>query len=104
VYSVISPEGCAAILWGDAAKAAEAAEIMKITATDLQKLGVIDEVVAEPAGGAHRDWDVTALNLKAVLADHLRSLRGKTEDALVNERHERFRRIGAFEEEFRPSS
>src|SRR5213078_2298247 len=80
VYSVISPEGCAAILWGDAAKA------------------------AEPAGGAHRDWDVTALNLKAVLADHLRSLRGKTEDALVNERHERFRRIGAFEEEFRPSS
>src|SRR5437660_2619836 len=104
VYSVISPEGCAAILWGDAAKAAEAAEIMKITATDLQKLGVIDEVVPEPAGGAHRDWDVTALNLKAVLADHLRSLRGKTEDALVNERHERFRRIGAFEEEFRPSS
>src|SRR5436190_1869515 len=104
VYSVISPEGCAALLWGDAAKAAEAAEIMKITATYLQKLGVIDEVVAEPAGGAHRDWDVTALNLKAVLADHLRSLRGKTEDALVNERHERFRRIGAFEEEFRPSS
>src|SRR6266446_2943675 len=104
VYSVISPEGCAAILWGDAAKAAEAAEIMKITATDLQKLGVIDEVVPEPAGGAHRDWDVTALNLKAVLADHLRSLRGKTEDALVNERHERFRRIGTYEEEFRPSS
>src|SRR5881296_323700 len=79
VYSVISPEGCAAILWGDAAKAAEAAEIMKITATDLQRLGVIDEVVPEPAGGAHRDWDVTALNLKAVLADHLRALRGKTE-------------------------
>ena len=104
VYSVISPEGCAAILWGDAAKAPEAAEIMKITATDLQRLRVIDEVVPEPAGGAHRDWDVTALNLKAVLADHLRSLRGKTEDALVNERHERFRRIGAFEEEFRPSS
>src|SRR6266487_3165289 len=51
IYSVISPEGCAAILWGDAAKAPEAAEIMKITATDLQKLGVIDEVVAEPAGG-----------------------------------------------------
>src|SRR6267378_3846660 len=104
IYSVISPEGCAAILWGDAAKAAEAAEIMKITATDLQKLGVIDEVVPEPAGGAHRDWDVTALNLKAVLADHLRALRGKTEAALVNERYERFRRIGAFEEEFRPSS
>src|SRR5881628_743969 len=104
VYSVISPEGCAAILWGDAAKAAEAAEIMKITATDLQKLGVIDEIVPEPAGGAHRDWDATALNLKSVLGDHLRALRGKTEDALVNERHERFRRIGAFEEEFRPSS
>jgi acetyl-CoA carboxylase carboxyl transferase subunit alpha len=104
VYSVISPEGCAAILWGDAAKAAEAAEIMKITATDLQTLRVIDEIVPEPAGGAHRDWDATALNLKSVLGDHLRALRGKTEDALVNERHERFRRIGAFEEEFRPSS
>ena len=103
VYSVISPEGCAAILWGDAAKAAEAAEIMKITATDLQRLRVIDEIVPEPAGGAHRDWDATALNLKSVLGDHLRDLRGKSEDVLVNERHERFRRIGTFEEEFRPT-
>src|SRR5262249_20983842 len=84
VYSVISPEGCAAILWGDAAKASEAAEIMKITATDLLRLGVIDEIVAEPPGGAHRDWDATALTLKAVLADHLRDLRSQTGEALVN--------------------
>ena len=104
VYSVISPEGCAAILWGDATKASEAAEIMKITAADLLRLGVIDEIVPEPAGGAHRDWDVTGLNLKAVLAGHLRDLRGKTEQTLVNERYERFRRLGAFEEEFRPSA
>src|SRR5262249_39386946 len=103
VSSVISPEGCAAILWGDAAKASEAAEIMKITATDLLRLGVIDEIVAEPPGGAHRDWDATALTLKAVLADHLRDLRSQTGEALVNDRYERFRRIGTFEEEFRPS-
>jgi acetyl-CoA carboxylase carboxyl transferase subunit alpha len=102
VYSVISPEGCAAILWGDAAKASEAAEIMKITATDLLRLGVIDEIVSEPTGGAHRDWDVTGRSLKSVLADHMRELRSKTEETLVNERYERFRRLGAFEEEFRP--
>src|SRR5919198_1058945 len=58
VYSVISPEGCAAILWGDAGKASEAAEVMKITAPDLMRLGVIDGVVPEPVGGAHRDWEV----------------------------------------------
>src|SRR5881628_3704494 len=97
VYSVISPEGCAAILWGDAAKASEAAEIMKITATDLQRLGVIDEIVPEPPGGAHRDWDATALNLKTMLAEHLKDLRGKSALTIVNERYERFRRLGAFE-------
>src|SRR5688500_5253559 len=67
VYSVISPEGCAAILWGDAAKASEAAEILKLTARDLLKLGVIDTVVPEPPGGAHRDWDAAAANLRPAL-------------------------------------
>jgi acetyl-CoA carboxylase carboxyl transferase subunit alpha len=103
VYSVISPEGCAAILWGDAAKAPEAAEIMKITAADLRRLGVIDGVVAEPPGGAHRDWEATATALREALRTHLADLRTRSAEALVSERYERFRRIGAFEEEALPA-
>jgi acetyl-CoA carboxylase carboxyl transferase subunit alpha len=99
VYSVISPEGCAAILWGDAGKAPEAAEIMKITAPDLLALGVIDAIVPEPPGGAHRDWEATAAALRTVLHEHLADLAGRTPEALVTERYEKFRRIGAFEEE-----
>jgi acetyl-CoA carboxylase carboxyl transferase subunit alpha len=99
VYSVISPEGCAAILWGDAAKAAEAAEIMKITARDLHKLGVVDAIVPEPPGGAHRDWDAAATNLRTALAGHLRDLIPHPAGALVRDRQEKFRRIGAFEED-----
>jgi acetyl-CoA carboxylase carboxyl transferase subunit alpha len=102
VYSVISPEGCAAILWGDAAKASEAAEIMKITARDLLRLGVIDSVVPEPPGGAHRDWEAAARNLRAALAEHLSALRAQGPEALVRERGEKFRRIGVFEEESLP--
>jgi acetyl-CoA carboxylase carboxyl transferase subunit alpha len=102
VYSVISPEGCAAILWGDAGKAPEAAEIMKITARDLLRLGVIDTVVPEPPGGAHRDWEAAARNLRAALAEHLGALRAQGPEALVRERGEKFRRIGAFEEESLP--
>lgn len=102
VYSVISPEGCAAILWGDAGKAPEAAEIMKITAKDLLRLGVVDAVVPEPTGGAHRDWETTAANLRAALAEHLREQRAKSPDSLVRERYEKFRRIGVFEEESLP--
>jgi acetyl-CoA carboxylase carboxyl transferase subunit alpha len=102
VYSVISPEGCAAILWGDAAKASEAAELMRITAPDLLRLGVIDEIVAEPVGGAHRDWQRTADNLRAALRRHLAALQGVPAATLVRDRYERFRRIGAFEEEAAP--
>ncbi len=102
VYSVISPEGCAAILWGDAAKAWEAAEIMKITAADLHRLGVIDGIVAEPPGGAHRDWDATAVALKAALVEQLDDLARKSPDTLVAERHDKFRRIGVFEEDSLP--
>jgi acetyl-CoA carboxylase carboxyl transferase subunit alpha len=98
VYSVISPEGCAAILWSDAAKAPEAAELMRITAPDLLRLGVIDAIVPEPAGGAHRDWEGTAANLRAALRAQLDDLRGKPTDVLLNERYEKFRRIGAYEE------
>jgi acetyl-CoA carboxylase carboxyl transferase subunit alpha len=102
VYSVISPEGCAAILWGDAGKAPEAAEIMKITAKDLLRLGVIDAMVPEPPGGAHRDWEAAAANLRAALVEHLGELRTKSPDSLVRERYEKFRRIGVFEEESLP--
>ena len=98
IYSVISPEGCAAILWGDAAKASEAAELMRVTAPDLLRLGVIDAIVPEPVGGAHRNWEATAANLRPVLRDHLWELRSKSPERLVEERYERFRRIGAFEE------
>src|ERR671936_599723 len=71
VYSVISPEGCAAILWGDAARAPEAAESMRVTAPDLLRLGVIDGIVREPLGGAHRDWEATAATLRTVIRQAL---------------------------------
>jgi acetyl-CoA carboxylase carboxyl transferase subunit alpha len=98
IYSVISPEGCAAILWGDAAKAPEAAELMRVTAPDLLKLGVIDAIVPEPVGGAHRNWEVAAASLRVALRDQLWQLKSKSEAELIEERHEKFRRIGVFEE------
>ncbi|MET0851843.1 MAG: acetyl-CoA carboxylase carboxyltransferase subunit alpha [Candidatus Rokuibacteriota bacterium] len=98
IYSVISPEGCAAILWGDAAKAPEAARLMRTTAADLLRLGVIDGVVPEPVGGAHRNWEQTATNLRAALRDQLWQLRSRSGERLVQERYEKFRRIGVFEE------
>src|SRR5216117_1030643 len=98
IYSVISPEGCAAILWGDAAKAPEAAESMRITAPDLLRLGVIDAIVPEPVGGAHRDWEGAAGNLREALREHLRPLASMSPDDLVTDRYEKFRKIGAFDE------
>ena len=98
IYSVISPEGCAAILWGDAAKAPEAAESMRITAPELLRLRVIDAIVPEPVGGAHRDWEGAAGHLREALREHLRRLASMSPDDLVAERYEKFRRMGAFEE------
>jgi acetyl-CoA carboxylase alpha subunit len=102
VYAVISPEGCAAILWSDASRAPEAAESMRITAPDLLRLGVIDGIVPEPAGGAHRDWEATAGILRTVIRQALADLAGVPAARLVEERHEKFRRMGAFEEESVP--
>ena len=102
VYSVISPEGCAAILWGDAARAAEAAESMRMTAPDLRRLGVIDGIVAEPVGGAHRDWQGTATALRTALAGSLAELVPWPAARVVEDRQEKFRRMGAFEEESVP--
>ena len=81
VYSVISPEGCASILWRDDDKKAEAAAAMKMTARDLQRLGVVDEVVREAPGGAHRDFDATARNLATALRRHLAELWALPPDA-----------------------
>jgi acetyl-CoA carboxylase carboxyl transferase subunit alpha len=71
---------------------------MRVTAPDLLKLGVIDGIVPEPVGGAHRNWDATAASLRAALRDQLWQLRSKSETELIEERHEKFRRIGVFEE------
>jgi acetyl-CoA carboxylase carboxyl transferase subunit alpha len=98
VYSVISPEGCAAILWGDAAKASEAADLMRITARDALRLGVIDAIVPEPPGGAHRDWEGAAAAVRQIVRAALVSLSGLGPEALVRERYDRFRRIGLYEE------
>lgn len=95
VYSVISPEGCASILWRTNEKAAEAAEAMKVTAQDLLALGVIDRIVAEPVGGAHRDHAATAAALGKAIAEELDGLAGKSPDKLRKLREERFLRIGA---------
>jgi acetyl-CoA carboxylase carboxyl transferase subunit alpha len=98
VYSVISPEGCAAILWRDGTKGPLAADAMKLTAADLLELKVIDEVIPEPAGGAHRDYHEVAATLKKAIVRHLTELQGLSEEKLVSERYQRFRRMGAFVE------
>jgi len=95
VYSVISPEGCASILWRTAEKAPEAAEAMKVTAQDLLSLGVIDRIVPEPVGGAHRDPAAACTALAAAICEELDELAGKNADALRALRAERFLRIGA---------
>jgi acetyl-CoA carboxylase carboxyl transferase subunit alpha len=104
VYSVISPEGCAAILWGDAGRAPDAAEAMRTTAPELLQLGIIDAIVPEPIGGAHRDWDGAAASLRASLREQLWTLRAKSPDELIAERYDKFRRIGAFEEASAPGA
>lgn len=95
-YSVITPEGCAAILWKDADKAPEAAARLKITAEDLLDLGVVDAIVPEPIGGAHRDHDEAAKQLDAMLRTTLTELERMDSEQLREDRYARFRRIGAF--------
>ncbi len=97
-YSVISPEGCAAILWKDQAKASEAAEALNITAPKLKALGLVDKVVPEPLGGAHRDPAGMALTLKKTIADTLKQLLEKTPDVLVRERQKKLLQLGKFKE------
>jgi len=100
VYSVISPEGCASILWRDAARAPEAATAMKITATDLSGLGIVDRVVPEPPGGAHSDHDLLFRTLADVLDAELAELTAVPIDALIAARHDKFRNMGRLGLEF----
>jgi acetyl-CoA carboxylase carboxyl transferase subunit alpha len=98
VYSVISPEGCASILWRDGKKAALAAEALKLTGRDLGRLGIVDAILPEPVGGAHRDPAAAAATLRDALVGHLDRLSGLDGDALVEDRLQKFRRMGVFTE------
>ena len=96
-YSVISPEGCAAILWKDRAFSDQAAEALKITGKDLIELNLADEIVSEPKGGAHANPDVMAESLKSALLRNLDDLSKKSPEELMNDRYDKFRAMGVFE-------
>ena len=98
VYAVISPEGCAAILWSDGTKGAQAAEALKITAKDIKALEVIDEIVPEPAGGAHRDHELMAEKLHEALTRNLKELKAIPADELIEQRYQKFRKMSRFTE------
>ncbi|RIH81216.1 Acetyl-coenzyme A carboxylase carboxyl transferase subunit alpha [Meiothermus luteus] len=95
-YSVISPESCAAILWRDAREAAKAAEALKLTAPDLLALGIVDRVVPEPDGGAHRNPQAALAHLKQALSETLAELAPLSPEALLEDRYRRFRGLGQF--------
>ncbi len=102
-YSVISPEGCAAILWKDRAAAPKAAEALKITAKHLLELGLVDEIVPEPLGGAHTDPDATAQNLSRALLKNLGQLLALTVQDRLKARYEKFRKFGHYMEQQPPA-
>ncbi|CUH78800.1 Acetyl-coenzyme A carboxylase carboxyl transferase subunit alpha [Tritonibacter multivorans] len=95
VYSVISPEGCASILWKDAEKMREAAEALRLTAQDLEQLGVADRVIPEPMGGAHRDIPATYSVVRAAITEMLSEMKGKDAEALIKDRRQRFLDLGS---------
>jgi acetyl-CoA carboxylase carboxyl transferase subunit alpha len=97
IYSVISPESCAAILWRDASEAAKAAEALKLTAQDLLELDIIDRVIEEPVGGAHKDREATIARVREALHETLSELEGLSPKELLTQRRERFRRMGRFQ-------
>jgi len=97
-YSVISPEACSAILWKDRRHAPQAAEALKLTAQDLIGLGVVDEIVPEPEGGAHRDHDLAAANLGTALRQNLEMLLAQPIEETLQKRYAKFRKLGKFSE------
>ena len=98
-YSVISPEGCAAILWKDRAFSSNAAESLKLDASQLLESGIVDEIISEPIGGAHRDWDQTSQSIKKSIKTNLKSLNIKSPSEIVSERYDKFRVLGKFQED-----
>lgn len=96
-YSVISPEGCAAILWKDRTKAPDAADALKLTARDLFDMGLIDEIIKEPLGGAHHDPASAAENIKTAVKKYWNQLKGQPLKSLIENRYEKFRSMGVFE-------
>ena len=96
IYSVISPESCSAILWKDQNHVREAAQSLKLTAQDLQRFGIVDEIVAEPPGGAHNDWDQTTRPLSRALSRHLEEVSALDPEDRIDSRHEKFRKIGEY--------
>jgi|TARA_B100001093_G_C26722729_1_gene968574 acetyl-CoA carboxylase carboxyl transferase subunit alpha len=94
IYSVISPEGCASILWRDPSKSLQAAEAMKLTAKDLLKLGIIDEIISEPLGGAHRDPETIALDIKHSIIKNLKDFENSTKEEVYEHRKKKFLQIG----------
>jgi acetyl-CoA carboxylase carboxyl transferase subunit alpha len=94
IYSVISPEGCAAILWKDAALAPQAASSLKLTALELKTLGIVDRIVPEPEGGAHEDWDMAAAHLAEALKESLADVDSMKANDRITRRYERFRKMG----------
>jgi acetyl-CoA carboxylase carboxyl transferase subunit alpha len=98
-YSVISPEGCASILWKSADKASVAAETLGITAERLLSLELVDKIVPEPLGGAHRNWDAMYTNIRKALGDTLAEVRNQPLDGLLNKRYQRLMAYGRFKEE-----
>lgn len=97
-YSVISPEGCASILWRDGSKRTLAADALKPTSYDLLKLKVIDDIIKEPFGGAHRNWDETFVNVKNDLQKHMKEVMEIPAEELQQKRYEKFRKMGIYEE------
>ena len=95
IYSVISPEGCASILWKDAEKMREAAEALRLTAQDLHKLGVIDRIIAEPTGGAQRDTEATMKAVGVCIDDLIQKLSGLSRDEVRRERRKKFLNMGS---------
>jgi len=97
-YSVISPEGCASILWRDASKAPDAADAMKVAPEDLMNMGICDRIIEEPLGGAHRDFNIIAAKLKQVLLEELDSFKDVDPDSFLEQRIERYEKMGVYKE------
>ena len=94
IYSVISPEGCATILWRDPKKMLDAAKAMKLSSKDLLDLGIIDEIISEPLGGAHRDKSQTLENVRSVIRQNIQTFKEMSSEEIINDRKNKFLRIG----------